>query len=295
MNWRKILRRTAYVVTGLLVAWGIYMQTGVMPFRIPDAEWAQKLKEKGQAIAPKFLDVGDRFGRRVHAVCISFSDSLPLVIMVHGSPGASDAYLDYLSDTLLSARVRMASLDRPGFGYTSGFGVPEPSMEAQAAAVKALADQLAPGRKVYLVGHSMGGPIITRFAMDYPEQTAGLLIVAGSVDPSQEAHPWWQTAVDYPPLKWLIPKSLWTSNAEIIPLEKELTRMLPLWPKIQCPVEIFHALDDQLVPVANVDFTRKMLVNSPKVDADVIPKGDHFILWSRVDQVRAMLLALVEK
>ena len=61
--------------------------------------------------------------------------------------------------------------------------------------------------------------------MDYPEQTAGLVIVAGSVDPSQEEHPWWQSVVNIPPVKWLIPKPLWTSNAEIIPLEKELENL----------------------------------------------------------------------
>ena len=109
-----------------------------MPFRSSDAVWTKKLAEKGQTLAPQFLNVTDRFGRNVHAVSVSSSDSLPLVVMVHGSPGASDAYLDYLADTLLSKKVRMVSLDRPGFGYTSGFGKPEPSMEAQAAAVRAL-------------------------------------------------------------------------------------------------------------------------------------------------------------
>lgn len=249
--------------------------------------------EKNQGIVPRFLDVQSPAGRRIHAVLISAADSLPLLVLVHGSPGSSDAYMDYLGDTSLSARVRMLALDRPGFGYTEGFGKPEPSMAAQAAAVKALVDQVAPGKKVLLMGHSLGGPVIARFAMDYPDQTAALILVAGSIDPEQEEHPWWQKAVDVPPLKWLTPKSLWTSNAEIIPLEKELENMLPLWPGIHCPVQIIHAENDQLVPFANVAFAKRVLVNCPELKLEISPEGDHFILWSRQPVVKKAILGLL--
>ncbi len=291
---RKFLRLMAYFICGLLLIWLIAIQSGCFPMRSSDAVWTQKLLEKGQYITPAFLDVPDKSGRRIHAVYISASDSLPLAILVHGSPGASDAFLDYLGDTSLSKKLRMVAIDRPGFGYTSGYGKPEPSMEAQAAAVLAFASALAPQQKVVLVGHSLGGTVIARFAMDYPALTAGLVLVAGSIDPAQEEHPWWQTAVDIPPLKWLMPKSLWTSNAEIIPLEKELEKMLPLWPKVNCPVYLIHAVNDQLVPIANTDFAKKMLVNCPELKMEILPDGDHFILWTRQPVVKKTMLELAQ-
>lgn len=282
---RRWLRRLFYLVLGLLTVWMIAVQAGCLAMRTADADWPSELHKKGQSLLPEFIDV-PAAGRTIHAVAVASADSLPLAVMVHGSPGSADAFLPYLADTVLTRQFRVAALDRPGFGYTSGFGRAEPSLKAQAEAVKAVADRLSPDRPVVLVGHSLGGPVIVRFAMDYPERTAMLVIVAGSVDPDLEEHPWWQSAIDPPPLRWLIPKSLWTSNREIIGLEAELRAMIPRWQDIRCPVRIVQALDDRLVPAANAEFARRMLVNSPDVRMVMLPEGDHFILWSRPELVR---------
>lgn len=288
------MRFLCYLLCAIVLIWMLIVQAGCFSMRTPDSAWPKKMQAQGQRLPPQFLDVSMPTSpqRTIHAVAVSRADTLPLVVLVHGSPGAADAYLTYLSDTALSRSVRMVALDRPGFGYTSGFGKPEPSQAAQAAAVLAVVDQLAPDQRVLLVGHSLGGPVVCRFAMDYPERTAGLVLVASSIDPTQERHPWWQAAVDAPPLRWLTPKPLWTSNAEIIPLEQELQKMLPMWPRITCPVRVLHAVNDRLVPVANAEFARRMLTNCPDLKVEILPTGDHFILWSRQDVVRKAILEL---
>lgn len=290
----KILRHMLFGFLIFLLFCGIAFQSGCFSMRISDAQWAKRLKAAGQTIQPQFIDIPGGVDRTIHMVLISSADSLPLTIMVHGSPGGAAGYLKYLSDTTLSKVTRMVALDRPGFGFTSGFGVPEPSQEAQAAAVKSIADHLAPGRKVWLMGHSLGAPVIARFAMDYPELTAGLVIVAGAIDPTQEEHPWWQKVVDAPPVRWLVPKPVWTSNAEIMPLEKELEKMLPLWHRITCPVRVVHAENDHLVPIANVDFARRVLTNSVDLTFEILPKGNHFILWTRDEIIRSALMDLLQ-
>lgn len=277
---KRRLRRTVYILLSLLLIWIVSVQLGCMAMRTPDRDWPKKLQDKGQALAPQFLDATGPAGRRIHAVMVSAADTLPLVLLVHGSPGASDAYLDYLADTSLSKLARLLAVDRPGFGYTEGFGRPEPSLGIQTAMLKAVADKVAPGQRIVLVGHSLGGPLVARFAMDYPDQTAGIVIAAGSIDPDQEEHPWWQAALDGPPLQWLTPKSLWASNHEIRYLEDELRLMVPRWPEIRCPVIVLHAQDDRLVPVANADFARRMMGQLPGLQVDLLPEGDHFILWN---------------
>lgn len=291
------MRFFLYFLLAVVALWMLAVQSGCFTMRTPDSAWPQKMQAQGQALPPLFSDVRMPVPphRTVHAVVVSGADTLPLVVLVHGSPGSADAYLTYLADTALSRAARMVALDRPGFGYTSGFGKPEPSQAAQAAAVLAVLDQVAPGQRAVLVGHSLGGPVVCRFAMDYPERTAGLVLVAASIDPSQERHPWWQAVVDAPPVRWLTPKSLWASNAEIIPLERELEAMLPLWPRIVCPVRVLHAVNDRLVPVANAEFARRMLTNSPDLKVEILPTGDHFILWSRQDSVRKAILELCAK
>jgi pimeloyl-ACP methyl ester carboxylesterase len=289
---RRFLMITGYFLLGLLVVWLIVVQAGCLSMRTPDAEWEKKLYQKAPEVKPLFIDVVDQTGRRIHAVAVSSADTLPCLVWVHGSPGSSDAFLDYLSDSTLNTAFRMIAFDRPGFGYTEGFGKPEPSLRNQALALKAVADTFASGQKVLLAGHSLGASVIVKFAMDFPDLTAGLILLGGSVDPSMEEHPWWQKAVDKAPLKWFTPRALWTSNAEIIPLEKELEDILPGWEKITCPVMMIHARNDRLVPYANVDFARRMLVNCPDLRVNTFDKGDHFILWTRPDTVRKLILEM---
>lgn len=293
--WRPFLRRITYFFILMLTAWLIAVQAGCFTMRTPDRDWPEKLRQKGQTLSPRFCDVPDANGRMIHSVSIGTADSLPLIVMVHGSPGASDAYLDYLADTSLSNIARMVSIDRPGFGYTEGFGNPEPSIAAQAACVRAVVNTIAPGQKVVLVGHSLGGPVIARFAMDYPEQTAGLVLVAASIDPDLEEHPFWQSAINPPPLKWLIPKSFWASNYEIKALEGELRAMMPLWTNIRCPVTVVHAKNDQLVPIGNAAFARRVLVSSSDLKEMILPDGDHFILWNRYPVVRQAIVDMLGK
>lgn len=290
LTLKRLLRRLMFLASLFIIGWIIAVQAGCFTMRTPDHEWPKAFQEKGQTLQPVFLDVPDKNGRVIHAVSVSAADSLPLIVLVHGSPGSADAFLSFLTDTFLTKTVSLVAIDRPGFGYTQGFGKPEHSLEMQAASVQAVVNQLAPNQKVWLVGHSLGGPVIARFAMDFPEQTAGLVLVAASIDPALEEHPWWQSAINPPPLKWLIPKSLWASNAEIKPLEGELKKMLPLWGNITCPVRVVHAVDDRLVPVANADFAQRVLTNVADLKMEILPDGDHFILWSRHEKIRQILI-----
>ena len=291
MKLRRILRLVMYILAFLLVIWIVAVQAGCMDMRTSDAKWLEKMREKGQSQPLKFLDIPASTGRNIHTVVVESGDTLPWILFSHGSPGSADAYLDYLADTSLSQYANLVSYDRAGFGFTD-YGHPEISLERQAADLKAVADRLAPGRKVYLVGHSMGSPVVFRFAMDYPELVAGIINVAGSVDATLEPHPWWQAALDKPPLAWLLPKSFWASNREIKYLTPELERMMPYWERIHCPPVVIHAYNDRLVYVKNVDFCKRMLVNA-KLKVTMLDKGDHFILWSRRDLVREEIRAVL--
>jgi len=288
-----MLRRSLHTLAFLLLVWIIAVQAGCLSFRTSDSKWEEKLQEKGQFLQPRFIDAYDSLAQRnIHAVSIAAADSLPVWMFVHGSPGSSDAFLHLLSDTSLSRQYRMITVDRPGFGY-SGFGKAECSLEAQARAIKLVIDQIAPNQPVFLAGHSYGGPVVVRFAIDYPEQTAGLLLLAASVDPKLEPDTWWMPVVDNPPICWLTPKSMYTSNREIIALKKELENMMPLWQRITCPVVVQQAVNDVLVPAGNADFAKNMLDGSARVRIDSLPTGNHFFIWSKPEVVKEGMLKLV--
>src|SRR5258706_5468225 len=54
----------------------------------------------------KFLD------RRLHYAVVSKSDTLPLLIMVHGAPGAWYGYMNLTDDTLLQRHFKIVAVDR---------------------------------------------------------------------------------------------------------------------------------------------------------------------------------------
>jgi non-heme chloroperoxidase len=102
----------------------------------------------------------------------------PPVLLLHGitdSRWSFEPVLPHLSRSLhvfaLSQRGH-GDASRPVTGYAP---------QDFAADVAAFLDALGL-RKAVLVGHSMGGTVAQRFALDYPEQTMGLALVASFVE-----------------------------------------------------------------------------------------------------------------
>lgn len=220
------------------------------------------------------------------------NDSLPLVLFIHGSPGSWTAFKEFFKDSLLLSKAHLLSVDRPGFGY-SNYGKAEPSLATQAACIKPLLQKYKAGRKVILVGHSLGGPLIARMAMDYPELVDYLIFVAPSVDPALEPKAWYRKPMKI--MGWLLPGSIRASNREIISLKKELELMLPLWATLHQPAIVIQGDQDDLVPPANAAFVKKSMVNS-KVQIVLLKDMNHFIPWRKPEAIQqAILQALSQK
>jgi pimeloyl-ACP methyl ester carboxylesterase len=229
--------------------------------------------------------------RDVHYVQAG-DESNPLVLFVHGSPGSLSAFIDFLVDTALLKKALLITADRPGFGY-SNFGDGEPSLYKQAETLRPILEKYKNNKPVILVGHSLGGPLIARMAIEYPDLVDGLVFVAASIDPELEPNEtWFRAPLATPFLSWIMPRSFRASNEEIYQLKPELQRMLPRWQEIRCPVIVIQGKKDSLVPAENADFARKMLVNAP-VEFVIVEDMDHFVPWSNPELIRdAVLKAL---
>lgn len=226
-------------------------------------------------------------GRRLHYAAMG-ADTLPMVVFVHGSPGSWDAFISFFKDTALYRAARIVSVDRPGFGK-SGYGKAETSLQEQAALLMPILQTNQSAALPLLVGHSLGGPVVSRMAMDYPHLVGGLVLVAPSIDPALERWEWYRYVGDFFLFRAIIPKELDVSNQEILPLKKELASMLPMWANIRVPVTVIQGEKDKLVPPGNAGFARKMLVNAP-TKVWMIPGMNHFIPWRRPDLIRQVIL-----
>lgn len=230
-------------------------------------------------------------GREIHYVQAG-NEANPLLLFVHGSPGSLSAFIDFLADTVLLKHALLVTTDRPGFGH-SNFGLAEPSLEKQAACLKPILEKYKNNKPRILVGHSLGGPLIAKIAIDYPDLVDGLIIVAGSVDPELEPNEtWFRAPLATPFLSWILPRSLRSSNEEIYQLKPELEKMLPYWKNITCPVIVIQGKKDELVPYENIHFAQRMLVNAP---LELVIKEDmnHFVPWSNPELIREAALKMV--
>lgn len=125
----------------------------------------------------QFLEL-KRFGQDMR---LAYMDVAPTgrsngqtVFWQHGMNFYSEAYTPTIQ-TLSAAGFRVIAVDRIGYGKSSKPIIPY-NFNFVAANMKSLLDELGI-EKVALVGHSMGGMVMSRFAMLYPEVTTHLVLV----------------------------------------------------------------------------------------------------------------------
>ena len=234
--------------------------------------------------------VGDRSITFVSVV----NQEKPTVFFFHGAPGSWSAFKEFLVDSLLIDRFSLVSVDRPGYGH-SDFGRVEPSLKNQAYLMKPLLEKYAITPNI-LVGHSLGGPVIAKIAMEYPDLVDGLIMVAPSIDPDLEPEEdWFRVPMQSPLVNWAIPTSFLVTNEEILFLEEELRTMLPHWSEIKAPTIVIQGNGDRLVAPGNAQFAERMLINSKQVDLVIKDDVSHFIPWSRPELIKAAILKLEKK
>lgn len=212
-----------------------------------------------------------------------------LAVFIHGSPGSWSAFVDFFKNDTLLERYDLLAIDRPGFGYSDG-GRPEPSLQNQAYQLQAVIGRFAHPNKV-MIGHSLGGPVAVRIAMDYPGLTQAMVLVAPSIDPELERYEWYRSWIQTRAGGWFTPQDFWVSNEEILPLERELEQMLPLWRQVNIPTVVIQGTRDMLVPMENAEFARKMLPDS-LVDIRYLEGVNHFIPWSHPQEMVKALMDL---
>ncbi len=256
----------------------ILIPTGCIEFSISDEKAISQFENEKVP-----LQIGDlqAYERNIHYV---YTNQLRdnLAIFVHGSPGSWSAFLDFFKADTLLQDFDLLAIDRPGFGK-SGYGIAEPSIEKQADLLDQVVQQFPHLNKI-LIGHSLGGPVIARMAMDYSDRYSGLVFIAPSIDPEMEKEEWYRDVIATRVGGFFTPKDFEVSNDEIRPLKQELEDMLPLWSRIRIPSIVIQGTEDSLVPKENADFAMKMLPDS-LLEVRLLKDVDHFIPWSHPGEV----------
>jgi len=235
-----------------------------------------KRSDSPGAALVSFLQAGIPPGRRV--------------IFVHGTPGNARGWADYL--LAVPEGHEYIALDRPGYGLSE----PEHavvSLEHQAQAI-ALFLKTNRGRKTILVGHSSGGSVAMQTALDFPDRVGGMLLLAGAFDPELEEAVWLQFIGRLKPVSKLLPRAINNANQELLSLKCGLLAQADRLHEISMPVEVVHGDRDPLVPIANVSYLQRTLINAP-LETLVLKNVDHFLPWHSKPSVAASLQRLIDR
>jgi pimeloyl-ACP methyl ester carboxylesterase len=231
-------------------------------------------------------------GRIIHYVEVG-ETAKPFIVFIHGTPGSWRNFAAYMTDEELTRRASLIAVDRPGFG-NSGYKQVIRSLQMQAEYLRPVLERNASGHGALVVGHSLGATIAVRMAMDYPELLCGLVLVAPSLDPELEKPRWYNRLAASSLVRWAVPTNLALANQEVMTLEKELRKMLPLWETINLPVTVIQGEKDALALPANADFAERMLKND-RTRIIRIKDAGHFILWKQPQVIQDAILKALDQ
>ena len=236
----------------------------------------------------------DSFGHKLHYYELDQTNAEWNIIFIHGTPATATVFAEQFRHPFPCANI--IALDRPGFG-ASGPARRWPSLEDQARAVGALLPANNHQRTI-LVGHSYGGPVALLAALIYTNQVAGVVLIGGSVDPTQEHVYVIQRIAEWPLVSWLLPHALRQCNRELLTLRGDLVRLQPQIAGLSVPVVMLHGAKDRQVPVENVAYLQAQLAAAGKTNLFeplVFAGYNHFIPWEHPDAVEAALRKLTDR
>ncbi len=284
-RWLRRLLRTIIVLIGLFII-ACFIFDHYVQFRKPDEELRRIFGEQNINASIHYYSTQGRKLRYVSAG----NDSLPVLLMLHGSPGSISFYSRRFSDSALKNKFRFYAVDRPGYGY-SGFGDPESSIQRQSEIIRPILDSLnRMHHPVIIVGGSYGASVACRLAMDHPELVDGLVLTGPSLAPGKEKYFWFTNIIEHWSIRWFIPRLFRSANTEKVYHKKELEKMLPFWKNIRVPVAYLQGENDDIIDTSNASFARQQLVNVPWLDIRFIKNRYHRLAQFEWPAIRESIL-----
>ena len=193
-NFFKYLTLSFFILLVIVVYSGTYLD-------IP----RDKLEAKYASGASEFLNLKN--GSRIH-----YRDEgdlyKPAIILLHGFNGSLFNFERMVP--LLSKEFRLISIDLPGFGLTGAIPSMDYSTQNSILVINELTKHLGV-EEFSIAGNSMGGGIAWRYALENPEKTHSLILLASSGIYSSEERLQIEESERESPLVWKLMRSNFVS------------------------------------------------------------------------------------
>ncbi len=137
--------------------------------------WTRRLTRQGTAMVPQLGEIVPVEGGSIHYV-EKGDPAKPTIVMIHGLSGQLQHFTYALVDDLASD-FHVLAVDRPGCGYSTRDSAQLAALPDQARMIHDLLETKGIGSAI-LVGHSLGGAVSLAMALDYPDRTGALALLA---------------------------------------------------------------------------------------------------------------------
>ncbi len=146
--------------------------------------WTRRMARLAELQVPRAGEILPVAGGSIHYLDLGPKDATPLVL-IHGLSGQMQHFTYALTD-LLTDEFRLIVIDRPGCGYSERHGADLAAIPEQARMIGEFLDAMGIAQPV-LVGHSLGGAVALAMAMDRPERTGALALLAPATHFQEES------------------------------------------------------------------------------------------------------------
>jgi sigma-B regulation protein RsbQ len=232
------------------------------------------------------------------------------VILVHGYTCDESTWTEQVPE--LAKQYRVITLDLPGHGKSEVPPVEKFSKDLFARAIEAVRAD-----RIVLVGHSMGTPVILRYAHMYPQHTAALVFVDGLMPAATPANAAASSGVSTRALSMGGPDGMKNREAQVRrffvagtppAVQEKVLRMMLGAPEVTAVGAMNATLDpagqtDQIPPVpvlaiyAGTPIAGRQAVLSrfPAADYVQLSVAGHFLMLEKPQEFNGALLAFLSR
>ena len=246
------------------------------------------------------------------------------VVLIHGNPGSCQDWSRLYVP--ISSRYQAVAFDRPGHGHSERPNHRPITVEVQAEMLRATLTQLGLERPI-VVGHSWGGSLALVYALQFPDEISGAVLLAPAAYESDDGVsflsklPGWPVIGDvlnflFTPLlsawlvrtdiakafapdpvpkkylrhvlaEWTRPKKVKWYSVDDALLNESLPKFAERYPEINVPVVIVTGDADQIVPAEQN--AERLYRALPQSHLNLLPKTGHQIPFTRPEAVLAAI------
>lgn len=259
-------------------------------YRVSNQDYQQKFEDIGINMAIQTDTFKNHTYRFLH---LHNSDTLPTLVFIHGAPGSSVIFLDYIKEKQFHSNYNMLVVDRLGYGYSDYGNVT--TIKKQAKLIKHLVEKLDVNNAV-LIGRSFGGPIAALSSIYLSNRTIGTIMIAPAIDPANERYIPGGRLAYWKSTRWMFSKAWQVSADEKYSHVDQLKELKKEWEKIDKPVLHIHGKKDRLAPFKNMEFTKK---HFPKklLSTVIIKDGGHLVEFTetKINLVKTFIKKITKK